>query len=251
MNWQNKRRLTDLVRDFGRCGINTDSVQSLSRVQHFATPWIAACQASLSITNSWSLLKLISIESVMPSNHLILHRPLLLLPSVIPSIRSFPVIQFFASGGQSTGASASVLPMNIQDWFPLQLTGLISLQSKGLSSVFSSADSSTEGKKEVISSWWLQGEVKHSPGTVVFLWSEGVWREMMAEKFRELGKCCKALPSESVLLEGMSSNALFLLSPLANSCSDHVCCSVWTNIWFYQSSKQEYRIPVNINKSTL
>ena len=65
-------------------------VQSLSCVQHFATPWIAACQASLSITNSWSLLKLVSIESVMPSTHLILCRPLLLLPSIFPSISVFP-----------------------------------------------------------------------------------------------------------------------------------------------------------------
>ena len=65
------------------------SVQSLSRVQLFATPWIAARQASLSITNSWSLLKLMSIESVMPSSHLILCRPLLLLPSIFPSIRVF------------------------------------------------------------------------------------------------------------------------------------------------------------------
>ena len=65
------------------------SVQSLSHVQLFATPWTAACQASLSITNSLSLLKLMSIESVMPSNHLLLCRPLLLLPSVFPSIRGF------------------------------------------------------------------------------------------------------------------------------------------------------------------
>ena len=66
-----------------------DSVQSLSRVQLFATPWAAACQASLSITNSRSLLKIMSIESVMPSNHLILCRPLLLLPSIFPNIRVF------------------------------------------------------------------------------------------------------------------------------------------------------------------
>ena len=74
--------------------------------------------------NSWSLLKLMSIESVMPSNHLILCRPLLLLPSVFPSMRVFTMSQFFASGGQSIGisASASVLPMNIQDWFPLGWT---------------------------------------------------------------------------------------------------------------------------------
>ena len=65
------------------------SVQSLSRVRLFATPWTAARQASLSITNSRSLLKLIYIESVMPSNHLILCRPLLLLPSILPSIRVF------------------------------------------------------------------------------------------------------------------------------------------------------------------
>ena len=67
----------------------SNSIQSLSRVQHFATPWTAARQASLSITNSQSLLKLMSIELVMPSNHLILCRPLLLLPSIFPSIRVF------------------------------------------------------------------------------------------------------------------------------------------------------------------
>ena len=65
------------------------SVQSLSRGQLFANPWTAACQAFLSVTNSQSLLKLMSIESVMPFNHLILCRPLLLLPSIFPSIRDF------------------------------------------------------------------------------------------------------------------------------------------------------------------
>ena len=65
------------------------SVQSLSHVQLFVTPWTAACQASLSITNSWNLLKLMSIESVMPSNHLILCHSLLLLPSIFPNIRVF------------------------------------------------------------------------------------------------------------------------------------------------------------------
>ena len=89
----------------------------------------------LSITNSRSLLKLMSIESVMPSNHLILCHPL----QCFPESGSFLVIQFFASGGQSIGASASasVLRMNIQDWFPLGWTGWISLQSKGLTRVFS------------------------------------------------------------------------------------------------------------------
>ena len=114
-------------------------VQLLSRVQLSATPWTIACQASLSITNSPSLLKLIPIESVMPSNHLILCHPLLLLPSVFPNFRVFSNESVLPSGGQSIGisASASVLPMNTQDWFLLGLTSLISLQSKGLSRVFS------------------------------------------------------------------------------------------------------------------
>ena len=103
------------------------------------TPWTAACQASLSITNSCSLLKLMSIELVMSSNHLSLCHPFLLLPSAFPESGSFPMSQLFLSGGQSIGgsSSASVLPMNIQGWLPLGLTGLISLQSKGLSRVFS------------------------------------------------------------------------------------------------------------------
>ena len=71
------------------CNTQFSSVQSLSHVQLFVTPWTAACQASLSITNSWNLLKLMFIESVMPPNHFILCRPLLLLPSIFPSIRVF------------------------------------------------------------------------------------------------------------------------------------------------------------------
>ena len=116
------------------CGV---SVQWLSHVRLFATPWTAARQASLSITNSQSLLKLMSIESVMPSNHLILCCPLLL--TSFPASGSFPMSQLFSSGGQSIGisASTSVLPMNIQDWFPSGLIGLNSLQSVGLSRVFS------------------------------------------------------------------------------------------------------------------
>ena len=85
-----------------------------------------------------SLLKLMSIESVMPSNHLILCRPLL-LPSIFPSIGSFPMSWLFTSGGQSTETSASVLPMNIQDWFPLGSIDLISLLSNRLLRIFSSA----------------------------------------------------------------------------------------------------------------
>ena len=102
-------------------------------------PWTTAHQATLSLTNSQSLLKLMSIELVMPSNHLIFCRPFLLLHSNLAALGSFPVSQFLISGGRSIGvsASASVLPMNIQDWFPLGLTWWISLQSKGLSRVFS------------------------------------------------------------------------------------------------------------------
>ena len=115
------------------------SVQLLSRVWLFVTPWTAACQASLFITNSQSLLKLMSTEFVMPSNHLILCCLLLLPPSFFPNIRSFQMSQFFESGGQSIGvsASASVFPMNIQDWSPLGWTNWISLLSRGLSRVFS------------------------------------------------------------------------------------------------------------------
>ena len=113
------------------------SVQLLSRVRLFVTPWTAARQASLSTSNSQSPPKPLAIESVIQSNHLILCRPLLLLPSVFPSIRVFSN----ESGGQSIGisASTSVFPMNTQDWSPLGWTGWISLQSKGLSRVFSNA----------------------------------------------------------------------------------------------------------------
>ena len=116
------------------------SIQLLSRVRLFATPWTAARQASLSITNSQSPPKHMSIESVMPSNHFILCGPLFLLPSVFPNIRVFSNDWLFASGGQTIGASVSVsvLPKNIQGWFPLGLTGLVSMLSKGLSRVFSS-----------------------------------------------------------------------------------------------------------------
>ena len=112
------------------------SVQSLSCVRLFETLWIAAYQACLSITNSWSPPKLMSIESVMPSSHLIFCHPLLLLPLIPSSIR--------VSSNESTlrmrcevSTSTSVLPINTQDWSPLGWTGCIFLQSKGLSGVFS------------------------------------------------------------------------------------------------------------------
>ena len=115
------------------------SVQ-FSHVWLFATPWTAACQASLSITNSQSLLKLMSITLMMPSTISSSVVPFSSRLQSFPASGSFPMSQLFVSGGQSIGVSvsASVLPMTIQDWFPLGLTGWISLQSKGLSRVLSS-----------------------------------------------------------------------------------------------------------------
>ena len=119
---------------------------------------IAARQASLSFTISWSLLKLMSIESIMPSNHLILCLSLLLMPLVSVSIRVFLMSWLFTPAGQSIGAS--VLPMNIQDAFPLGFIGLISLQSKGLSRVFSST---THNSKASIlwCSIFFMGQLSH------------------------------------------------------------------------------------------
>ena len=124
------------IRSCSSFRLHCPDVQLLSHIWLFVTLWAAARQASLSFIISWSLLKLMSIESGMPSNHLCC--PFLLLLSIFPSIRVFQMSHFFASGGQSIGvsASASVLSMNIQDWCPLGCTGWISLQSKGLSRVF-------------------------------------------------------------------------------------------------------------------
>ena len=115
------------------------SVQSLSRVQLFGIPWIAARQASLSITNSRSSLRLMFIESVMPSSHLILCRPLLLLPPIPPSIRVFTNESTLRMRWPKywSSALASVTPKKSQGWSPSEWTSWISLQSKGLSRVFS------------------------------------------------------------------------------------------------------------------
>ena len=119
------------------------SVQSLSRVQLFVTPWTAAHQASLFITNSWSLPKLMSIKSVMPSNHLIHCHPLLLLPSILPSIRAFsnesvlhirwPKYWSFTFSISPSNEYSGLISFGM-DWFDL-------LQSKGLSRVFSNNNS--------------------------------------------------------------------------------------------------------------
>ena len=109
---------------------------SCSAAKSCPTLWPVVCQAPLSLTTPWSLLKFVSIELAMVHNHLIL-----CCLQGFPASGSFPVSRFFTSGRQSIGASASasasVLPMNIQGWSPLGLTGWISLQSKGLSKVYS------------------------------------------------------------------------------------------------------------------
>ena len=109
---------------------SVSSVQSLSHVRLLVTPYIAAHQASLSITNSQSLLKLMSIKSVMPSNHLILSSPSPPDFNLSQNQGFFPVRQFFASGGQSIGnsASSSVLQMNIQESFRMDLLDLFAVQ---------------------------------------------------------------------------------------------------------------------------
>ena len=117
------------------------SAQSLSRVWLFATPWTTACRASLYITSSWSLLKLMSIESLMPSNHHILCCHLLLLPSIFPSIRVLSNESVLSTRWPKYWSySFSVSPpVSTQDWSALGWTGWISLQSKGLSRVFSNS----------------------------------------------------------------------------------------------------------------
>ena len=117
---------------------SVSSVQSLSHVRLFVTPWIAACQASLSITNSQSLLKLMSSRWSHPaiSSSVV---PFSSCPQSLPASGYFPMSQLFTRGGQSIGVStlASFLPMKTQDWSLLEWTGWISLQSKGLWRVFS------------------------------------------------------------------------------------------------------------------
>ena len=140
--WDLTWRLRPLPEGLMQCAARQlsqlSSVQSLSHVRLFMTPWTAAHQTSLSITHSWSLLKLMSIESVMPSNHLILCPSLLLPPSIFPSIRVFSVSQVFTSGGKAWSFSFSISPSNeYSGLIPLGLADLISLQSKGLSRVFS------------------------------------------------------------------------------------------------------------------
>ena len=167
------------------------SDQPLSRVRLFVTPWIAACQASLSITNSRSSLKLMCIESVMPSSHLILCRPLLLLPPSLPASESFPMSQLFTWGGQSTGVSAlaSFLPKNTQGWSPLEWTGWISLQIGSWVVFYSKSVNASmfpwvlwaflanywvwEGDHKKPNLWLVNQKSRWQPGFVIGIWSGG------------------------------------------------------------------------------
>ena len=129
-----KTKLTSLSAAYqterSHLSVQFSSVQSLSRVWHFVTPWTEACQASLSISNSWSWCHPTILFSIVPFSSLL---------QSFPASECFQMSQFFTSGGQNIGVSAStsVLPINIQGWFPLGWTGWLSLQSKGLSRVFS------------------------------------------------------------------------------------------------------------------
>ena len=145
-------------------------------VRLFATPWSAAYQAPLSSTVSQSLPRFMSLELVMLSNHLILCWPLLLWSSIFPTIRVFfPLNQFFASGDQSIGASASasVLPVNIQAWFPLGWTCWISLQSKGLSRVSSNTSVQQHQFFDAQSSLWSNYHIHTGILEKPQLWLDG------------------------------------------------------------------------------
>ena len=134
-----KRKNIGLEHNVSYSSLQFSSVHSLSHVRFFATPWITACQASLSITNSRRTLRLTSIELVMPSSHLILFHPLFLLLQIPPSIRLFSNESTLLMRWPKywSFSFTSFLPKNTQGWSPLAWTGWISLQSKGLSRVFS------------------------------------------------------------------------------------------------------------------
>ena len=190
--------------------------QSLSSVWLFVNPWTAARQASLSITNARSLLKLMAIESVMPSNHLILCRRVL-LSSIFPTSGYFQMSQFFESDGQSIGvsASASVLRMNIQDWFPLGLTGLISLQSKELSRVFSNTTVQKHQFYSTQLSLWYNSHPYMTTRKTIPLTRQVFFGKVMSLLFNMLSRFIKAfLPkSKHLLISWLQSPSAVILEP--------------------------------------
>ena len=191
------------------------TLQSLSRAQLFVTPWTTACQAFLAITDSQNLLKLMSNDLVMPSNHLILCHPLL-LPSILPSIRVISS-QFFTSGGQSIGvsASASVFPLNSQNLFPFGLTGLISFQSKGPSSLLQH-----HSLKALIlqCSAFFQVQLSHpymTTGKTIDLTRQTIVSQVMSLLFNMLSRLVIAfLPrSKHLLISWLQSPSAVILEP--------------------------------------
>ena len=197
-------------------------VQPLNRVQLFETPWTAACHAPPPITNSQHLLKLMSIDSVMPSNHLILCHVFLLPPSIFPSIKVFSNESVIHIRWLSIGvsASASVFPMNIQDLFPLGWTGWISTQSKGLSRIFSST---TVQKHQFFSaqiSLWSNSDVHTSrpymtTGKTIALTRQTFVGKVMSLLFNMLSRLVIAfLPrSKCLLISWLQSPAAGILEP--------------------------------------
>ena len=187
-----------------------------SHVWLFATPWTAADQASLSFTISWILLKFISIELMMPSSHLVLCHPFLLMPSIFPSISLFlwvSSLNQIAKDGTST--LALVLPADIQGWFPLGLPGLIALQSKTLSRIFSS----TSLKALVL---WRSAFFYGPTLTSVYdywksiaLTIRTVVGKVMSLLFNTLSRFLRAfLPrSKNLLLHGLQSLSEVILDP--------------------------------------
>ena len=183
------------------------AVQSLSYIWLIVTHGLQHTRL-LSSTVSLRLLNFRFFELVMLSNHLIPCHPLFLLPSIFSQHLSFPVSQPFASGGQSIGASAStsVLPMNIQGWFPLGLTGLISLQSKGLSRVFSST---TLEAPLLRHSYFFMVQLSHPYSTTGKTIALAMWTfvgKVISLVFNTLSRFCHSFPSsEQVSLDFMAT----------------------------------------------
>ena len=219
-------------------------VQSLNCVWIFATPWTAACQVFLSFTTSRRMLKL-SIESVMPPNHLVLCRPLLLLPSIFLSSKVFSDESAFRiRWPKYWSCSFSISsPKNIQDWSPLGWTGLISLQSKWLSRVFNTAIL----KHQIFSaqpSWWSNSHIHTWPlGKKVALTKRNFVGKVMTLPFNTLFRFSRALLSRRncLLFQGCShhlqwfwsprkwSLSVFPLFPICLICSDGTGCLVLVN----------------------
>ena len=190
------------------------------------TPWTAACQASLSITNSQSLFKLMSFKVVMPSSHLSLCRPLLLLPSIFPSIRVFssePVLGIRWPKYWSFSFSIS-LPTSIQGWFGLGLTGLVSLQSKELSRVFSKHHSSKASILWCSALFMIQFSHPYmTTGTTVALTRRTFVGKVMSLLFNMLSRfVITFLPrSKHLLILWLQSPSAVILEPPQNKICFH------------------------------